>query len=368
MATEDHVYAVILAGGSGTRFWPKSRQKSPKQLCKIGNADATMLELTLQRLDGFIPAERRIIVTHRDQIDQTRAIVGDLCPRILAEPEARNTASALALAAVDIEASHRGEKPPIMVSLHADHIIAKLAAFKEAIEKAITAAESSAICLMGVVPSYPETGYGYIERGQAFAGLSHTFKVESFREKPDLETAKSYLAKGGFYWNAGIFVWQNAVLLDELHKQLPVIVDSLRELVQNSANPEQGIPAVPALRLQETYSHLPKISIDHAVLEVSENVVTVEADIGWKDVGSWDALSECFPTDKDGNLVYGDALMIDCHDTTVDSDGAFVATIGLSDMIVVSAHGSILVCPKSKAQDVKLVVEALKKKDRADLI
>ncbi len=368
MTTAEHIFAVILAGGSGTRFWPKSRLTSPKQLCKIGDSEATMLELTLQRLDDFIPPERRLIVTHRDQMEATRSIVGDRCQRILAEPEARNTASALALAAIDIESFYQGNQPPIMISLHADHIIAKLDEFKSSLQRGIAAAEQGSICLLGILPAYPETGYGYIERGEGIDGLEGGYKVKSFREKPDLETAKSYLEKGGFYWNAGIFVWQNQVLLDELHHQLPVIVDSLRGLVRDSQNPKDGILGVSAKNLQTTYSHLPKISIDHAVLEISENVVTVEADIGWKDVGSWDALSECFPTDENGNLSYGESLALDCRNTTIDSDGAFVATIGLDEMVVVSAKGGVLVCPKSRAQDVKHIVEALKKQGRLDLL
>ena len=351
----DNVYAVILAGGSGTRFWPKSRQLSPKQLCAIGNAKETMLETTLKRLDGFIAPDRRLIVTHEQQIESTKQIAGAACPHYLAEPDARNTANALALAALDIETRHQGADTPIMISLHADHVIENVDAFKQSVRNAIDSAKEGYLCLLGIVPDKPETGYGYIERG---ASLSETaFKVSSFREKPELELAKSYLESCNFLWNAGIFVWSIPTIIAELDHAIPTAMNALRGL-----KPEAGVGfrSCPSESLRSVYQGLPKISIDHAVLEVSKKVSVVDADIGWQDIGSWDALAKTFPTDQQNNISFGNTMLIDCEGVTADSDGDLVACLGLKDIVVVKAKGAVLVCPADKAQDVKKIVEALK--------
>ena len=358
----ENVFAVILAGGSGTRFWPKSRQKWPKQLCNLGGAAETMLEITLRRLDSFIPPERRIIVTHVDQAEATKKIVGKHCAVVLSEPDARNTANALALAGVYIS-KFSGRDDSVMVSLHADHVIEKVEDFKDSVRTAIEVARSGELCLIGIVPRWAETGYGYIERG-AQLKQKGAYKVASFREKPDQKTAATFVASKNFFWNAGLFVFPVRSLMDELSAQLPATVKSLQAIMNSASSPQ----AIDQKRLAEVYSGLPKISIDHAVLEVSKRVNVVEADIGWQDVGSWDALSQCFPTDNSGNFVQGDALLIDSSDCTVDTDGPFTALIGVKDLVVVHAKGAILVCPKDRAQDVKLVVERLKETGRKDLV
>ena len=362
------VYAVILAGGSGTRFWPKSRHKKPKQLCKIGHENATMLETTLKRLDGFVPPERRLIVTHIDQVDATRAIVGKLCPRVIPEPEAKNTAAAIAIAALEIKRMSEGlVENPVMVSLHADHVITKVHEFLSVTQAAIEVARQGFLTLLGITPKYAETGYGYIERGQELKGaFSRTsYHVNSFREKPKVELATEYVKSGKFYWNAGLFVWKIDTILGELEQRQPSIIKTLAPLTCSS---KKSYLDIPFELLAKAYRELPKISIDHAVLELSHNVALVEADIGWQDVGSWDALAQCFPTDEKGNLVFGDALLIDSHNTTVDTDGPFVATIGLKDTVVVYSNGAILVCPKDRTQDVKLIVDMLKDRKRVELL
>lgn len=349
----DNVYAVILAGGSGTRFWPKSRHLEPKQLSKLGGAERTMLELTLARLDGFIPPERRIIVTHQDQLPLTKKIVGATVAAVVGEPEAKNTANALALAALEVEKRAVPGGNPVMVSLHADHLIKDVPGFLEGIAKAVRLAEMDYLTLLGVVPEYAETGYGYIEKGEELPGGQ---KVSSFREKPDQKTAEAYVKGGRFYWNAGLFVWRTGVLLRELERVLKPTVDQLRLAMQGGAD------------LASVYRGLPKISIDHAVLETSKNVAVVPIAVGWQDVGSWDALSRGFAPDAQGNLKFGDACLIDTRGSTVDSDGPFVAALGLSDMVVVAAKGAVLVCPKDRAQDVKKVVDWLGERGRKDLL
>jgi mannose-1-phosphate guanylyltransferase len=356
------VYAVILAGGSGTRFWPKSRQKTPKQLCRLGGASETMIEMTLRRLDGFIPPERRIVVTHVDQAALTKQKIGNLCASVISEPEARNTANALALAALEITKKAHG-KTPIMVSLHADHVIEKVDVLNDKIRTAINVAKAGELCLLGVVPRYPETGYGYIEKGSA-TGVTGVFKVASFREKPDEETAKKYVASKKFFWNAGLFVFPVRVLLEEIKAKLPQTVAGLAKLLDTA----DSFAKVDFRAFADLYAQLPKISIDHAVLEVSRRVSVIEADIGWQDVGSWDALSQCFATDKAGNYTEGDVLVIDSHDCTIDSDGPLTVLLGMRDTVVVHARGAILVCPKDRAQDVKLIVDALKSSGRSEFV
>jgi mannose-1-phosphate guanylyltransferase/mannose-6-phosphate isomerase len=362
LEVDDTVYAVILAGGSGTRFWPKSRQNWPKQLCRIGGSEETMIEMTLNRLDGFIPPERRIIVTHKDQARSTREIVAGRCAVILAEPEARNTANALALAALEI--SKRSNNPnAIMISFHADHIIERVNVLKEAVRTAVTVAKTGQLCLLGIVPKYAETGYGYIERGEPISE-KNSFKVASFREKPDRATAELFLAEKKFFWNAGLFVFPVNLILQEIRARLPETISGLSNLLASSSSFESVDEAL----FSELYSKLPKISIDHAVLEVSNRVCVVEADIGWQDIGSWDALSQCFPTDDRGNYSQGDVMLLDTDRCIVESDGPFTVLLGMKDTVVVHEGGVVLVCPKEHAQNVRIVVDELKARGRSELI
>lgn len=356
----NHVYAVILAGGSGTRFWPRSRHLLPKQLCKIGTSDLTMIETTLARLDGFIPPERRMIVTHKDQVAKTAEIVGERCRWILAEPEARNTACALALAAIELQKANPNS---IMISLHADHEIRDVARFKQDLIDAVKSAESNWLTLVGIKPTRPETGYGYIDCGAVIGNGLRANKVNRFREKPDLHTAQEFLKAGTFLWNSGLFVWKSSVLLRELTAAVASIPQTLQKLMGDAKSFRDVNPSA----LAEAYGSLPKIAIDNAVLEVSKHVAVIESDCGWFDVGSWSNLSDVFGADQNGNYVSGDVLSIDCRNNTLVSDGIFVGTIGLEDMVVVALKDSVLVCPKSRAQDVKNIVEDLKKNRRTNL-
>jgi len=365
IAQADDVYAVILAGGSGTRFWPKSRHLKPKQLCKIGGQSESMIEVTLARLEGFIPPERRIIVTHKDQMRLTKDIVGAKAGIFIAEPEAKNTANALAVAALEIERIHHG-KPgkPVMISLHADHVIQDLDGFRGLLAQAVAVARTGYLTLLGVLPQYVETGFGYIEQGQALDSARGSFRVKSFREKPDFATAKSYVESGRFFWNAGLFVWDVDVLLTELTKSLAPTVSTLRSLRDATGSFTTSAPD----QFRDVYQGLPKISIDHAVLEVSERVAVIPADMGWQDVGSWDAIARGFAPDSQGNNLFGDIFTLDTVGTTIDTDGPLVAAIGLTDQVVVVSSGAVLVCPKSRAQDVKKIVEWLDAKGRRELI
>jgi len=361
-----NVYAIVLAGGSGTRFWPKSRQNRPKQLCQIGDIDHTMIELTLRRLDGLVPPERRMIVTHVDQLAATKALTHTLCDHYLAEPLAKNTANALALAALEVKqlAKQSGVADPIILSLHADALIKRMDVFTTVIQTMVASAQQDNLTLLGITPEYPETGYGYIEKGVELLGLTATYKVNSFREKPDAALAAQYIETKRFLWNAGIFAWKVSTILGELSSFVPKSVAALTEVLGQ----ETSFSKLSKVSFAATYGSLQSIAIDPAVLEKSKKVTVVEADIGWKDVGSWDALTQSFTPDADGNLFYGDVVNIGSTGTTVDSDAKVVACIGLEDMIVVCSEGSILVCPRDRAQDVKHIVEELKKRGNSHLV
>jgi mannose-1-phosphate guanylyltransferase len=323
-----------------------------------------MIEKTLARLDGWIPTSRRLVVTHKDQVPGTEAVVKSKCARILGEPVARNTAPALMVAALEIQKMHLGSTPPVMVSLHADHFIKDEAAFREALLRGIKLAEEGQLTLLGIKPDYPETGYGYIELGTPHPSVSEGFKVASFREKPDRATALNFIETGRFLWNSGLFVWQVSRLLEELRWSLKAPLESMEQLYGK----HHRFQDIPEQILQESYGRLPKISIDHAVLETSRKVSVVKADIGWQDIGSWSALEIAFPTDSQGNLIFGQGCFLDSRSTTIDSDGPFVAALGVEDLVIVASGGAILVCPKSRSQEVKEIVTWLEAHQRKDLL
>ncbi|MBP6219117.1 MAG: mannose-1-phosphate guanylyltransferase [Oligoflexales bacterium] len=363
----DPVFAVILAGGSGTRFWPRSRQSLPKQLCAISNPDKTMIVETLERIEDFIPKERRLIVTHKDQKVRTLELISELCPRVLAEPCAKNTAAALLLAALDIKSRCSPEEKPFMISLHADHVIRDRDAFIESLQKGLAIAEKSYLTLIGLTPSSPETGYGYIKKGRALSE-SNSFQVESFQEKPSLDKAKQYMEQGDYLWNSGLFVWQVETLLEEFRKHAPKLLEQLETLFSSLATRKLSVDQLDVSELAQTYELLDSIAIDNAILEKSSNVAVIEADFGWLDLGSWSALEQVLELDSLGNLRQGETFLFDTQRSTVVSDGPFVAVLGVKDLVVVADKGCILVCHKDKAQDVKKVVEHLKKIQRPDLI
>lgn len=359
----DHIYAVILAGGSGTRFWPKSRHTSPKQLCQIGSSHQTMLEQTLQRLEDYIPKERQLIVTHSRQSELTKETLGTNCPKILAEPEAKNTAAAIAMAAIEIERVYQGSAKPIMVSLHADALIESEEQFKQTIDQALKVAEGGYLGLIGIKPKYPETGYGYIETGSPLPQLPG-FQVKKFKEKPNQALAEVFAKDPSHYWNSGIFVWQTSIMLEELAKNHPEITGPLMALAEQSKS--GSFNDLSAEAVAKTYANLPNIAIDPALLEQSEKVAMVDASFNWQDVGSWDALPQAFSTDDQGNFVNGKAVTIDSQNNVIDSDGPLIACLGVEDLVVVASKGAILVCPKNRSQDVKQIVTALKESGQSD--
>lgn len=356
-------WAVILAGGSGTRFWPRSRQSRPKQLCRIGSSDKTLLEQTLERLDSVIPPERRMIVTHEQQTEATKRLVGDSVSWFIAEPEAKNTAAALTMAALEIERI-TGRRDLVMMSFHADHLVQDRQQFHRALAEAEKTAELDKLVLLGMRPEYPETGYGYIEKGEPCPGTD-SWLVSRFREKPGYEEAREFTESGRHFWNSGIFIWKLGCFLDEVAEYLPRTLQRLQSCMDASF---PGFSAISPEQLREVYAGLQNIAVDHAILELSQKTAMTEGNFGWQDVGSWGALSRCFGTDADHNLLQGDVVAIRSEGCIIDSDGPLIATVGVRDLVVVAAGGAILVCPKSESQEVRSVVQRLKESGRCDYL
>ncbi len=352
-----HTFAVILAGGSGTRFWPRSRVKSPKQLLCLGDKERSMLEMTLDRLDGFIPPERRIIVTNQEQVQATREISKKKCSHVIAEPFGRNTAAAITLGALEIWHLSGFNPEATMISLHSDHFISPVETFHENLHKALMTASENFLTLLGVKPTFPATGYGYIEKGETLNPSNQAFHIKEFKEKPPLDKAKDFLAAGQYLWNSGLFCWKVSTLLEEVKKYIP---DTYQVLDQQFGKHSQAPSKTSEEDLHTTYNKLSSISIDEGLLEKSPHIAVVTATFQWTDCGSWSQLGEIFPPDQEGNLVFGKGLLLKTKNSVIDSKKHFVAAIGLDNIAVIVTDDAVLVCNKEQAQEVKSVVPYLK--------
>ncbi|MDR3670082.1 MAG: mannose-1-phosphate guanylyltransferase [Holophaga sp.] len=345
--------AIIMAGGRGTRFWPRSRGKRPKQfLTMVG--DESLLHQTVHRLDGAFLPEDIFVLTTEELAAETRRMLPELPPQnVLVEPEGRNTAPCLALALVTME-----QRVPdgVMVVLSADSWIGDRAQFLRDIDTAVThAAEKRDLVTFGIRPTYPETGYGYIET----EGEGAVLGVTSFREKPTFETAVTYLESGRHYWNAGMFVWTLQDFRSELVRHCPEMLAPLDEWVASGARPEA---------LSQAYGRLPKQSIDYALMEKSDRVAVVPARFRWSDVGSWPAVVEFHEADGSGNVIIGDAILLESTNCAIFGGQRLIAGTGLANLIVVDEPDALLICRKDRAQDVKLIVDQLKASGREDLL
>ncbi len=334
-------HAVILAGGSGTRLWPASRRARPKQLISL-SASGDALLATAVRIGRDLAGDRITIVTAASQAAATREVIPGIA--LIEEPFGRNTAAAIGLAAAKLVLA---DPDAVLAVMPADQHVTNRAGLVHALEVALGAAEQTdAIATIGIAPVRPETGFGYLELAGP-ATLDTVMPVVRFVEKPDLATAESYVASGRYLWNAGIFCARAQRLLVELEAHLPATAAAVREIARQ---PELA-PA--------RYEALASVSIDHAVMEKAERVVTVPASVGWDDIGSWAALPAVRGIDATGNTIAGDAVVLDGSGNIVMSDGALVATVGISDLVIVKSGDAILVIPKDRAQDVRLVIDAL---------
>ncbi len=356
---DKHLYAVILAGGSGTRFWPLSRHLYPKQLLRIFG-DETLIQQTMRRVLGSVPPDRVLISTNRVQEDSIRFQLGEwkdaLQDNFVIEPESRNTAPAIALAATELV---RRDPEAVMLLLPADHVIKGEAKFRAAVTLGTELAVAGHLVTFGVPPIRPETGYGYIQpKARVRLGARGKlvgYPVARFVEKPDAATAKRYLKAGNYYWNSGIFMWRASVILEELARHQPTLARALRKIGALMAS------GAPSSDVEQAYCRLTSVSIDNGVMERSSRAAMIPVDFAWSDVGNWSSLEEVAPRDRAGNVVSGRVVDVDSRNSILYADRRLVATIGLSDMVVVDSPDATLVCTKERAQDVKKVVEALKK-------
>lgn len=350
--------ALILAGGSGTRFWPLSRQARPKQLLAL-EGDRSLLQDTVDRLAPTIPAHAVWVCTTAGLVDDVRAQLPSVpAEQIVVEPVGRNTAAAIGYAVRCLPTERQSEAVAV---LPADHRVSDRPSFRDALERAARIAlEDDRIMTLGVTPTRPETGYGYLALGAALSGHGEAnggaYRVSRFAEKPDAQTAADYLAGGRHLWNAGIFVFRGATLLRALARHQPELAAGL-----------ETIAAQPS-RTEELYPTLPATSIDFGVMEHLDDLGTVALDCGWSDLGSWDSLAEHLPVDASGNALRGDVTVVDGRDNLVFSEHGHTAVVGVEGLAVVRTGDTVLVLPKSRAQDVRAVVDALRADGRSDLL
>ena len=355
-----HRYGLILAGGRGTRFWPRSRKRSAKQVLNVVG-ERSLIQATVDRLAPLIAPQRLWVLTN-DHLRDT--IIKQLpeVPRnqILAEPVQRNTAPAIGLAA---QILHSLDPDAVMGVFPADHVIGKIPRYRAVVGAAFRAAAGGHLVVVGIQPRWPETGYGYIEfpRG-CMAGSAESLTVRRFHEKPELAKAKRYVKAGNFFWNSGMFFWRTDVLLDQLRRHLPRTATVLASL------PRFGSRAFP-VSLKQAFPLCDNISIDYAVLERAEAVRGIAAgDFGWNDVGSWNAVYELLGHDPQGNSIALESIALDSHNNFVDAHGKVVALIGVRNLIVVDTPDALLVAHRDRAQQVGDIVKALEKRNRHDLL
>lgn len=350
---------VIMAGGTGSRLWPMSRELYPKQFLRL-YGQHSMLQETINRLSGIDTQEPIVICNeeHRFLVAEQLRQLGKLSQNIILEPVGRNTAPAIALAA--LQATQNGDDP-LMLVLAADHIINNPMILHDAVRIAAQHAATDHLVTFGVIPSSPETGYGYIQRGESVVGSEGAYKVSRFVEKPDKERAESYLASGDYYWNSGMFMFHAKKYLSELEKFCPDILQACTTAV-NAADCSGDFISIP----HDLFYNCPDESIDYAVMEKTGDAIVVSLDADWSDVGSWSALWEVSPKDPQGNVLTGDAWVDNTQNCYINTDEKLVAAVGVENLIIISTKDAVLVMNKDCAQDVKKVVEFLKNNQRSE--
>jgi len=365
----NNIHAVILAGGSGTRFWPLSRETCPKQMLQIVGED-TLIRQTIKRINGFVPPENIWIVTTEDKAQDIKFHLESLGPlakkiQFIKEPLGRNTAPAIGLAAIYL---NNLSPESIMVVMPSDHAIPDHEKFLNDLKLAIEGAKEDYLVTFGVKPNRPETGYGYIKiDNDPRVKLNGLHKVECFAEKPTIEKAKTYLSDGNYFWNSGIFVWKTSRILSEIEKHLPSLYQTLKEIesllfITDKPNKSNKRSALCAL----CYASLESISIDYGIMERSADVLMVPATFQWSDLGSWTALDEVIEKDDSGNILKGNTIDIGSQNSIVFSGERLVATIGLKDMVVVDTPDATLVTTKDRVQEVRKIVDTLRQNGREE--
>lgn len=344
-------YAVIMAGGVGSRFWPRSREKMPKQLLKIFS-EKTMIQETINRVAKLVDKENIFIVTNKIQKNEIKNQLPDIPhDNIIIEPFGRNTAACIGLASILI---HNFQPDAVTIVLPSDHIIRDEDAFISVMKKAISFAyENKGLVTIGIQPTRPETGYGYIQRDEKEI-QENIFKVKTFAEKPNYQTAERFLATGEFFWNSGMFIWRVDVILEEIKKHMPELYQGL-EKIQKSLLKDDFQKQV-----ELVYGMLKSISIDYGVMEESDKVYVVRGYFGWSDVGSWEEVYQLSHKDENGNAIYGECFLDDVKNSYIYSQNKFSAVLGLENIIVINTEDALLVANRTHAQDIKKVVDYLK--------
>lgn len=352
------MYALILAGGVGSRMWPQSRRTVPKQFLDITGGE-TMIQTTVRRILPIIPAEQIFVATGERYVALVREQLPMLpAENVIAEISGKNTAPAIGLGALHIA---RKNPHATMAVLTADHLIPNEAAFRAALQTAASVAETGKLVTLGITPTGPETGYGYIHRGASVGefGRQTVFHVNQFLEKPTLPTAQTFFHSGEYYWNSGMFVWKTDALFNELHQHMPMLMKKLTELsVAIFENADSA-------SVEKIWDTIESQSIDFGLMEKAADVAVVPLDAGWNDVGSWAALYDELADTADGNVaVNAEHLSVESHGLLIQGGGKLVATIGVNDLVIVETDDALLVCARDRAQDVKKIVEQLKSNEK----
>ncbi|MFZ5515295.1 MAG: mannose-1-phosphate guanylyltransferase [Candidatus Zhuqueibacterota bacterium] len=356
------MYAVIMAGGVGTRFWPRSRFKRPKQMLSILD-DQTMIQATVGRLKKLVTDDQIYIVTTEPQREELAKQLPALkAENFIIEPKGKNTAPCIGLAAVILQ---KRDPEAVMAVLPADHRIKNEAEFQKILAAAsLVAQDRGCLVTIGIIPTYPSTGYGYIQYNGMIDEVNSipVYKVKTFAEKPDLETASGFIRSGDFLWNSGMFVWKAESILNEIEISIPELYEGLMEIGKYAGTNRQEEV------INQVYCQIKSISIDYGVMENSNNVCVLKGEFDWNDVGSWEEVYKISPKDKDNNVIIGDHFPKDTRNCLIDSPYRMIATLGVEDLLIVDAGDALLICRKDMAQKVKDLVDAMKRKQMEDYL
>jgi mannose-1-phosphate guanylyltransferase len=356
MTSNPHLYALIMAGGVGERFWPRSRKKTPKQLLDLTGSGLSMLALTVQRVQPLISIENIYVITNIHQKEAIhRAVPYLLENQVIGEPLGRNTAACVGLGAMLLQ-----EKDPdsMMLVLSADHQIEDVKLFQETVKEGLEWAKKDHLVTIGITPTGAETEYGYIQAGEELSNTQMTtYVIQNFKEKPSQSLAQQFLEEGGYFWNTGLFIWKSSVILHEMQAYAPELYKGLSKICFESE-------ATLRTSLESHYVDLPSLPIDIAVMEESERGVMVQGSFDWNDLGLWTSVAKSYPaTDEDGNIcAQGDYVTVDANDNFLYTDAGVVGILGVSDSILVREGDAVLLCHKNRAKDVKTLVKHLRQK------
>lgn len=367
MTDNKHIYAVLLAGGGGTRLWPKSRQKTPKQFLKL-TSEQTMMQIAAARINKVVLWENIIVVTNQMYLEEVKKQLPEIKPEnIIAEPAKRDTAAAMLVGALYAKSK---DENAVVINAASDHVIEDIAEFTKVMKAAVeTATQNPYLVAVGITPSYPTSAFGYIKVGKDIKKIQRDltlFKVDSFTEKPNLATAIAFISTGAYFWNANMYVWTAKELKAAFAKFMPEMLKVCAKLDQlNSQDFHKALPAV--------YKAIESISIDYAISEKADNLVLIPGDFGWNDVGDWKVVYDLGKKDLSGNVTIGDEketriLSVNAHRNLIHTDGRLVAISGIEDMIIVDTNEILMICPKDKSQDVKKLVERLKEENKKEYL